>query len=115
MRNVWAMVAAVVVSAVVFTGAAHAADEKKPERIEGFIRDVDASAHTFVLAGAKESRTTFNVLVKNDGNREAAHVLLDGKRSTFDEAIQVKRKAAVTFLRNGEELWVWKVEVTGAK
>jgi len=115
MRNVGTWGAAFLTATAVLISAAVAADDKKPERVEGYIHEVDKSAHTFVLGGKKESRTTFKVLVNNEGQREAAHVLLDGKRATFDEAIQAKRKAAVTFLRTGEELWVWKVEVTSEK
>ncbi|MCE9606068.1 MAG: hypothetical protein K8U03_14320 [Planctomycetia bacterium] len=88
----------------------------KPEMTVGFIHAVDASAKTFVLGGKNESQTTFKVLVKAAGNREAAHVLLDGKRTTFEEAIQSKRKATVTFVKTGDDLWVWKVDVaSGSK
>lgn len=116
MRNTFMLVAAVVALAMVSSSTATAADEKlKPEVVEGFVHSVDAKAKSFVLGGRNESTTTFRVAVEAEGNREAAHVLLDGERSTFDAAIQKGRKASVTFVKTGAgELWVWKVAVTSA-
>jgi ferric-dicitrate binding protein FerR (iron transport regulator) len=87
----------------------------KPQVLDGWIQSVNLEAKTFVLGSKNETRTTFRVAVKNEGNREAAQLLLDGKRVSFEEAIQKKRKASVTFVKVSEtDLWVWKVEVTSA-
>ena len=100
------------------TSAASApAGERKvtPRVMDGWIQSVDLKAGSFVLGGKKESRTTFRVAVKVEGKREAAHVLLDGKKATFEAAIQPKRKASVTYVEvSKDDLWVWKVEVTSA-
>lgn len=90
------------------------ADEKaKPEVMDGWIHSVDLKTNSFVLGGKNESQTTFKVAVKAEGNKEAAHLLLDGKKTTFESAVQPKRKASVTYVKDGDdELWVWKVEVT---
>ncbi|MCE9606070.1 MAG: FecR family protein [Planctomycetia bacterium] len=81
---------------------------------EGWIQTVDAVSKTFVVGGRNEHRTTFHVAILAEGNREAAQVYLDGKRTTFDEAIKPQRKATVTFVKTGDEPWVWKVEVISA-
>ena len=53
--------------------------------------------------------------VEIEGNREAAHLLLDGKKTAFEAAIQPKRKASVTYVKvSKDDLWVWKVAVTSA-
>ncbi|HVL07853.1 MAG TPA: hypothetical protein VM512_01645 [Burkholderiaceae bacterium] len=86
-----------------------------PEVAEGFIHTVDAGTTSFVLGGKNESQTTFKVMVKPDGKKEAAHILLDGKRTSFETAIQPKRKASVTYVKVAkDDLWVWKVDVTSA-
>ena len=95
--------------------SAQAEDKVKPEVTEGFIHSVDAGAASFVLGGKNESQTTFKVAIKAEGKKEPAHILLDGKKSSFETAIQPKRKASVTYVKVAkEDLWVWKVEVTSA-
>lgn len=104
----------VAVLGLALLNASHAAaDEKaKPEVMEGWIHSVDLKTNSFVLGGKNESQTTFKVIVKAEGKKEAAHLLLDGKRTSFESAIQSKRKASVTYVKDGDDLWVWKVEVT---
>ena len=66
-------------------------------------------------SAARRCQTTFRVAVKVEGKREAAHVLLDGQKATFEAAIQPKRNASVTYVKvSKDDLWVWKVEVTSA-
>ncbi len=105
-----------VVFGLVLMGVNARAEEKvKPEVTEGFIHSVDAGANSFVLGGKNESQTTFKVLVKAEGKKEPAHILLDGKKTSFADAIQPKRKASVTYVKVAkDDLWVWKVEVTSA-
>ena len=87
----------------------------KPRVVDGWIHSVDLKTKSFVLGGKNESQTTFRVAVKVEGKREAAHVLLDGQKATFEAAIQPKRKASVTYVKvSKDDLWVWKVEVTSA-
>ena len=76
----------------------------------GWISSVDPAAARFVLSGRNESQTTFNVPSKPD-DREA-DIFLDGKKTSFQAAIQPGRKATVTSLKRGDDLWVSKVEVT---
>jgi hypothetical protein len=84
-----------------------------PRTMVGKIKSVDAQATTFVLAIDETQQATFRVPVTENFGREPAHVLLDGKRTTFDDAIRLRREAIVTFLTDQEgEAWVWKVEVT---
>jgi len=115
MKSVLVRLAFGLVGAGTIAPAVFAAGDKKPETLQGVIQKVDGKAHSFVLGGPNESQTNFKVLVANEGNREAAHILLDGKRSTFEDAIQAKRQAAVTFLQVGDERWVWKVDVKTTK
>jgi len=85
----------------------------KSRRLDGLIQAVDGEAKTFVIAGPKESRTMFQIAVAGPSAREPTHILLDGVRSTFDEAIRSHRRATVIFLpANDGDLWVWKVEVS---
>jgi hypothetical protein len=87
----------------------------KPLVMDGWIQSVDLNAKSFVLGGQNESQSTFRVAVKVEGKREAAHVLLDGQKATFEAAIQPKRKASVTYVKvSKDDLWVWKVAVTSA-
>jgi len=87
-----------------------------PQIKTGWIRSVDLKAGSFVLSGKNESRTTFRVALAPEGNREAARLLLDGKKATFEAAIRPRRKASVTYVRLSEDdLWVWKVEVDSGK
>ena len=114
MRYAFTFVAAMLGLAFISASGAPAAEEKaKPQVMEGWIHSVDLNAKSFVLGGKNESQTTFRVAVKVEGNREAAHLLLDGQKATFEAAIQPKRKASVTFVKVADDdLWVWKVEVT---
>ena len=114
MSQRFAFVAALVGLAIVGASSARAEEEKvKPEVVEGYIHSVDSGSSSFVLGGRNESQTTFKVAVKAEGKREPAHILLDGKKSSFDAAIQPKRKASVTYVKVAkDDLWVWKVEVT---
>jgi hypothetical protein len=85
----------------------------KSRRLDGLIQAVDGEAKTFVVAGPKESRPMFQVAVAASPPREPTLILLDGVRSTFDEAIRSNRRATVIFLPASDgELWVWKVEVS---
>lgn len=85
----------------------------KSRRLDGYIKAVDGEAKTFVVAGPKEAAATFQVAVAAAPPREPTHILLDGDRSTFDEAIRSNRRATVIFLpANDGPLWVWKVEVS---
>ncbi len=106
-----ALVAAVF--GLVLMGVSARTEEKvKPEVTEGYIHSVDAETNSFVLGGKNESQTTFKVLVKAEGKKEPAHILLDGKKASFADAIQPKRKASVTYVKVAkDDLWVWKVEV----
>jgi len=101
-----------------FSNASSAlAEEGKAETqvMDGWIHSVNLEAKSFVLGGKNESQTTFRVAVKVEGNREAAQLLLDGKKATFEAAIQPGRKASVTYVKvAADDLWVWKVEVTSA-
>jgi len=116
MSHSFAFVAALVGLALMGASGARAEEEKvKPEVAEGYIHSVDSGANSFVLGGKNESQTTFKVAVKVDGKREPAHILLDGKKSSFEGAIQPKRRASVTYVNVAkDDLWVWKVEVTSA-
>lgn len=107
--------AAALVATAAFVSATIAAEDKKPETVYGVIQAADEKAHTLILVSKGETKTEFKVAVENEGNREAAHILLDGKRATFEDAVQAKRTAAVTFLQVGNERWVWKVDVKSAK
>jgi hypothetical protein len=104
-----------VVSGLVLMGVGVRAEEKvKPEVTEGYIHSVDAEANSFVLGGKNESQTAFKVAVKAEGKKEPAHILLDGKKTSFEAAIKPKRKASVTYVKLAkDDFWVWKVEVTG--
>ena len=120
MRNTFTVVAAILALAFIIdvTSAASARAEEgklKPQVVDGWIHSVDLKAKSFVLGGRNESQTTFRVAVQVEGKREPAHVLLDGKKATFEAAIQPKRKASVTYVKVAEDdLWVWKVEVASA-
>jgi len=115
MRYTFTLVAAVLGLAFINASGALAADEKANEVAVGYIHSVDLKANSFVLGGKNESQTKFRVLVEVEGNREPAHLLLDGKKATFQAAIQPKRKASVTYVKvSKDDLWVWKVEVTSA-
>lgn len=115
MGKVLAGFAATLVAVASFVSATTAAEDKKPETVYGVLKEVDAAASTFVLGSKGEVNTKFKVAVKNEGKREAAQILLDGRRTTFEDAVQEKRRAAVTYLQVGDERWVWKVEVKTAK
>ena len=110
------VVAAIFGLAFLSASSAPAGEGKlKPQVVDGWIHSVDLKAKTFVLGGKNESQTTFRVAVEIEGKREAAHLLLDGKKATFEAAIQPKRKASVTYVKaSKDDLWVWKVEVTSA-
>ena len=116
MRYALTFVAFVLCLAFLSAFGALAGEEKvKPQVMDGFIRSVDLKVKSFVLAGRNESQTKFRVAVENEGNREAAHLLLDGKRAAFEAVIKPGRKASVTYVKVGnDDLWVWKVEVTSA-
>ena len=116
MRHTLALVAFVLGLALINASSALAAEEKpEPQVTHGYIHKVDLKAGTFVLGGKNESQTTFRVLLKNEGRREATHILLDDKKATFEAAIQPRRKASVTYVKvSDNDLWVWKVEVTSA-
>ena len=115
MSHNFAFVAAVLGLALIGASARAEEEKPKPEVTEGYIHSVDSGAKTFLLGGKNESQTTFKVAVKAEGKREAAHILLDGKKTSFEAAIQPKRKASVTYVKVAEDdLWVWKVEVTSA-
>lgn len=91
--------------------------EPKPDgglrRVEGKIESVDVEATTFVLAIDETERATFRAPAVEKAGREAAEVLLDGRRTTFDDAVRLRRNAVVTFQPQPDgEAWVWKVEVT---
>ena len=80
----------------------------------GYIHDPKTSKDdlypgSFLLGGQNESQTVFRTGVKK-GEREA-QILLDGKKATFQDAIKPGRKATVTYVKVGKDLWVWKVEV----
>ena len=113
MRYVFALVAAMLGLAFLNAPSAPAGEGKlQPQVVDGWIHSVDLKAKTFVLGGKNESQTTFRVAVEIEGNREPAHLLLDGKKAAFEAAIQPKRKASVTYVKvNNDDLWVWKVEV----
>ena len=116
MRTFAVIVAALLNLAVINACSQLMAEPKaQPVVVEGWIHSVDAKAGTFVLGGRNESQTKFRVAREIEGNREPAHVLLDGKKAPFETALQPKRKASVTYVKVGnDELWVWKVEVTSA-
>ena len=87
----------------------------KPRVMDGWIHSVDLKAKSFVLGGKNERQTKFRVAVNVEGPREAAQLLLDGQKATFEAAIQPKRKASVTYVKvSKDDLWVWKVAVTSA-
>lgn len=80
----------------------------------GYIHDPktskdDLNLGSFLLGGRNESQTVFRTGVKK-GEREA-QILLDGRKATFQDAIKPGRKATVTYVKVGNELWVSKVEV----
>jgi len=80
----------------------------------GYIHDPKTSKDdlhlgSFLLGGKNESQTVFRTGV-NKGEREA-QIILDGKKATFQDAIKPGRKATVTYVKVGNELWVSKVEV----
>ena len=83
----------------------------------GYIHDPKSSKDdlhlgSFLLGGRNESVTVFRTGVKK-GEREAS-ILLDGKKTTFQDAIKPGRKATVTYAKVGDELWVSKVEVASS-
>jgi hypothetical protein len=83
MRYTFTVVAAILALAFIMefasTDSAQAAEGKrKPQVMDGWIRSVDLQAKSFVLGGRKASQTTFRGAVKVAGNREPAHVFLDG-------------------------------------
>ena len=116
MRFTFTFVAAILALAFIIASSALAGEETvKPQVMDGWIHSVDLKAKSFVLGGKNESQTTFRVAVKVEGNREAARLLLDGKKATFEAAIQPRRKASVTYVKvSNDDLWVWKVEATSA-
>jgi hypothetical protein len=77
---------------------------------EGWIQTVDLKSGRFVLGGQNERQTTLRFGV-NPGEWESI-ALLDGRKATFQAAIQPGRKATVACVQVGEDLWVSKVEVT---
>jgi len=79
---------------------------------DGWIHAVDMKAGTFVLGGRNESQTTFRVGVKA-GEREA-DIFLDGKKTNPANAIKSGRRASVTYVKVGDDLWATKIEVTSA-
>lgn len=115
MSHNYSLVAGVLGLALIGANVRAEEEKAKPEVAEGFIHSVNSGTTSFVLGGRNESQTTFKVAVKAEGKKEPAHILLDGKRTSFETAIQPKRKASVTYVRVAkDDLWVWKVEVTSA-
>jgi len=116
MRYALTVVAFVLGLAFIHASSALAEEGKvEPKVMDGTIHSVDLKAGTFVLGGKDESQTTFRPPVKVEGRREAAHILLDGQKATFEAAIQPGRKASVTYVKvSDDDLWVWKVAVTSA-
>ncbi len=113
MKYAFTFVAAILGLGFVNASSALPADEKGETQVmDGWIHSVDLKAGTFVLGGKNGSQTTFRVGVKV-GEREAI-ILLDGKKATFQAAIQPSCEATVTFVTVGKDLWVTKLEVTSA-
>ena len=83
--------------------------------MDGWIRSIDLKAGSFVLAGKNESQTTFKFGVKTGERRAEMLFLLDGKRANRETAIKPGRKASVTYVKVGDDLRAWKVEVASGK
>ena len=94
---------------VAFSAAAFGADTMPAEQTKkGVIKSVDAKAKSFVMMVARELMFT---------GTEKTKYTLDGKESTFDEAVKVDRKASVTYsidttLPKDKGRMASKVEVT---
>lgn len=83
------------------------------QKAEGKIKTVDAKTATFVVVLDRVRRATFHVAAGESSERTAAEILLDGRPTTFDDAIQPRRRAVVTFATDqAGEAWARKVEVT---
>ncbi len=114
MKTVMAFIVAVFALACL-SASSTMAEAVKPQVAEGSIQSVDLKAKTFVLGGKNETQTTFKVATQSEGNREAAKVLLDGKKASFEAAVQAGRKVSVTYVKVADtDLWVWSVAVTSA-
>jgi len=111
MRYALTVVALMLGLVAIHASSALAAEEKKESKVaDGWIHAVDMKAGTFVLGGRNESQTTFRVGVKA-GEREA-DIFLDGKKTNPANAIKSGRKASVTYVKVGDDLWATKIEVT---
>lgn len=84
--------------------------DAEPLVMQGYIREVDLKAGTFVLGGRNETNTVFRFGVKR-GEREAAFYL-DGKRARGQNGFPEKSKASASYTKVGDVLWALKVEVT---
>lgn len=73
-----------------------------PQRTEGLIKSLDAAARTFVLVLDGRNRATFYVSPASGSEQDSTRILLDGRPATFEEAIQVRCKAAVVFEPDGD-------------
>ena len=95
---------------VAFTAAAFAEKPADPNTggpaKTGAIKSVDAKAKSFVCDLPARPLT---IVVK-----ETTKITLDGKESTFDDAIKAGNKATVTYSKVGEDRVASKVEVTAA-
>ena len=95
--------------------SALAAEEKgKPRVMDGWLHSVDLKAGSFVLRGKNESQTTFRIGVKTGERRDDCLLLLDGKLANLETAFKPGRKAAVTYVKVGDDLGASKLEVTSA-
>jgi len=88
---------------VSFTATAFAAEGQTKT---GVIESVDAKTSTFVVTLPARP-----LMFKVD---EKTVITLDGKASTFDAAIKVDLKVAVTYAKSGEDRLASKVDVTSA-
>ncbi len=113
MRYTLTLAAAILALAFINASSGRAADEKANDIANGYVHSIDLKGGSFVLGGKNESQWTFRFGV-NVGEREAT-VLLDGKRASLESAIKPGRKASVSSITVGKELWATKVEVTSGE
>jgi hypothetical protein len=85
-----------------------------PQVESGWIRSVDLTAGSFVLAGKNESQTTFRIGVKTGEGRADCLLLLDAQPANPQTAMKPGLKATVTYVKVGDDLGALKVEVTSA-
>ena len=102
-RSLMLVVASLMLS---LTVALFAADPAAGQTKTGVIKSVDATAKTFVLTTTARP-LTFKV-------DEKTTITLDGKPSTLEAAIKPELKAAVTYIKSGEDRLASKVNVTAA-